>query len=135
MQRATVQVVGPGDRSSEGPQTPGMHRDEAFADEGSWVGLVRAGPGQVSGWHHHGEYETFFYCVSGRVRLEHGRGGLESAEARAGDFARIPKGVVHRESNPEERSRWPWCSAWDPAFRWSTWRAPMPEVGSQAGRR
>jgi uncharacterized RmlC-like cupin family protein len=102
MQRATVQVVGPGDRSSEGPQTPGMHRDEAFADEGSWVGLVRAGPGQVSGWHHHGEYETFFYCVSGRVRLEHGRGGLESAEARAGDFARIPKGVVHRESNPED---------------------------------
>lgn len=61
MQRATVQVVGPGDRSSEGLQTPGMRREEAFADEASWVGLVRAEPGQVSGWHHHGDYETFFY--------------------------------------------------------------------------
>lgn len=102
MQRETVQVVGPDDRSSAGPQTPGMRREEAFADEGSWVGLVGTEPGQVSGWHHHGEYETFFFCVSGRVRLEHGPGGQETAEAGAGDFGRIPKGVIHRESNPGE---------------------------------
>jgi uncharacterized RmlC-like cupin family protein len=100
MQPAVVHVVGPDGRSSEGPQTPGMRREAAFAEEGSWVGYVRTEPGQVSGWHHHGEYETFFYCISGRVRLEHGPGGRETAEAGSGDFARIPKGVIHRESNP-----------------------------------
>lgn len=104
MQRETVQVVGPDDRSWAGPQTPGMRREEAFADKGSWVGLVRSEPGQVSGWHHHAEYETFFYCISGRLRLEHGSGSGEAAEAGPGDFARIPKGVVYRESNPGEEA-------------------------------
>ncbi len=102
MQRETVQVVGPSDRSSDGPQTPGMLREQAFAEEGSWVGFVRTEPGMVSGWHHHGEYETFFYCISGRVRVEHGSGGREATEAGPGDFGRIPKGTVHRESNPGE---------------------------------
>ena len=102
MERGMVQVVTPGDRSSDGPQTPGMLREQAFSEEGSWVGFVRTEPGIVSGWHHHGEYETFFYCVSGRVRVEHGPGGREASEAGPGDFARIPKGTVHRESNPGE---------------------------------
>jgi uncharacterized RmlC-like cupin family protein len=100
MQREMVQVVTPGDRSSEESPTPGLRREQAFSDEGSWVGLARTEPGMVSGWHHHGEYETFFYCVSGRVRVEHGPGGREAAEAGPGDFGRIPKGTVHRESNP-----------------------------------
>ncbi len=104
MDRTTVQVVSP-DRRVEGPQTPRMRREQAFAGDGSWVGLVRSEPRQVSGWHHHGDHETFFYCLSGRVRLEFGPGGQDVAEATAGDFARIPKGVVHRESNPGEEEQ------------------------------
>ena len=100
MREETVQVVGPDDRSSEGAQTPGLRREQAFADQRTWVGLVRTEPGQVSGWHHHGGHETFAYCISGRIRVEHGSGGRDVEEAGAGDFVRIPKGVVHRESNP-----------------------------------
>jgi uncharacterized RmlC-like cupin family protein len=59
-------------------------------------------PGQISGWHHHGEFDTFFYCIAGRVRIEHGPGGAEVDEAEPGDFGRIPRGVVHRESNPAD---------------------------------
>jgi uncharacterized RmlC-like cupin family protein len=100
MQDETVRVVGPGHRSSEALPTPGMRREQAFSDERTWVGLVRTEPGRVSGWHHPGKYETYFYCISGRVRIEHGPGGRDAGEAGAEDFARIPSGLVHRESNP-----------------------------------
>lgn len=99
MRGGMVEVVGPTDRASEESPTPGMRREQAFSDQGRWVGLARTEPGSVSGWHHHGEYDTFFYCVSGSVRVEHGSGGGEVADVRAGDFATIPKGIVHRESN------------------------------------
>ena len=56
----------------------------------------------MSGWHHHGDFETFFYCIAGRVRVEHGPGGTQSVEAGPDDFGRIAKGVVHRESNPAD---------------------------------
>lgn len=102
MQRDGVEVVTSGDRAPEASPTPGMVREQAFADEGTWVGLARTGRGQVSGWHHHGEYETFFYCIAGRVRVEHGPGGRQVADVGVGDFAKIPRGIVHRESNPAD---------------------------------
>ena len=98
----SVNVVRPEDRSTEASPTPGLVREQAFADRGSWVGLARAEPGQVSGWHHHGDFDTFFYCIAGRVRVEHGPGGTQAVEAGPGDFGRIPRGVVHRESNPAD---------------------------------
>jgi len=54
----------------------------------------------VSGWHHHGEYETSSHIVSGTLRLEFGPGGQQVLDARAGDFGYVPPGVVHREGNP-----------------------------------
>lgn len=48
MREETVQVVGPDGRSSEGAQTPGLRREQAFADQTTWVGLVRAEPGQTA---------------------------------------------------------------------------------------
>ncbi len=101
MQRDGVEVVTSGNRAPEVSPTPGMVREQAFADEVTWVGLARTEPGRVSGWHHHGEYETFFYCIAGRVRVEHGHGGRQVADVRAGDFAKIPRRIVHRESNPD----------------------------------
>lgn len=61
---------------------------------------MRTAPGQVSGWHHHGEYETFAFMISGSIRFEFGPGGTETAGGGTGGFAYVPKGVVHRESQP-----------------------------------
>jgi uncharacterized RmlC-like cupin family protein len=93
--------VTPSERT-EGDQTPGMIREQAIAVEGMWAGLVRTEPQMVSGWHHHGDYETSIYIVSGSLRMESGPGGSEVVEAGPGDFVHVPKGAVHREGNPAD---------------------------------
>jgi uncharacterized RmlC-like cupin family protein len=94
-----IQVVTPADRTA-GPPTSGMDRQQAFAGEGVWAGFVRTDAGMLSGWHHHGEYESVIYVLTGALRMESGPGGQEVVEARPGDFLRVPRGVVHREGNP-----------------------------------
>jgi uncharacterized RmlC-like cupin family protein len=94
-----VRRVAPGDRVEADP-TPGMLREEAIAADGLWAGLVRTDPRAVSGWHHHGDYETSIYVVHGRVRIESGPGGCDAVEGEPGDFLHVPRGAVHRELNP-----------------------------------
>ncbi|WP_435057737.1 cupin domain-containing protein [Streptomyces sp. bgisy060] len=98
-QHHRILVVAPGDRRA-GPRTPGMERQEAVVTDGTWSGFVRTEPGMVSGWHHHGAYETIAYVLTGSLKLEFGPGGSDTVEASPGDFVYVPKGVVHRESNP-----------------------------------
>jgi uncharacterized RmlC-like cupin family protein len=81
-------------------QTVGMTRHLAVATEEALVGLVRTAPDMVSGWHHHGEYETYAYVVSGSGTFEFGSTGSETIDAGPGDFIHIPAQLVHRESNP-----------------------------------
>jgi uncharacterized RmlC-like cupin family protein len=83
-----------------GPATPGMTRQQALATGGMWSGFVRTEPGMVSGWHHHGEYDTVIYVLAGEMRMEFGPDGADSVEAGPGDFLFVPRGAVHRESNP-----------------------------------
>lgn len=85
-----------------GQWTAGMTRQEAFATGSLWAGLVRTDPGMRSGWHHHGEHETAIYVLSGRMRMESGPAGSDVVLAEAGDFIFVPRGVIHRESNPTE---------------------------------
>jgi uncharacterized RmlC-like cupin family protein len=94
-----VRVVRAGERRA-GPVTAGMVREEAFATGGMWSGTARTEPGMVSGWHHHGDYETTIYVLSGALRLEFGPGGADAVQAGPGDFVHVPAGVVHREGNP-----------------------------------
>jgi uncharacterized RmlC-like cupin family protein len=94
-----IVVVTPG-RRRPGPSTPGMERQEAFATDRMWSGVARTEPGMVSGWHHHGEYETTIYVLTGSLRMEFGPDGSTTLEAGPGDFVYVPKGAVHRESNP-----------------------------------
>lgn len=94
-----IMRVSPSERTT-GPPTPGMDRQQAFATDDTWAGLVRTDSGMVSGWHHHGEYETAIYVLTGSLKMEFGPGGSNSVEAGPGDFVLVPKGVVHRESNP-----------------------------------
>ena len=98
-EQGRILVVTPGDRRP-GPSTPGMDRQEAFATGGMWSGTARTEAGMVSGWHHHGEYETTIYVLTGALRMEFGPGGASTVEAGPGDFVYVPKGVVHREANP-----------------------------------
>lgn len=97
-----VRRVAPDERT-EGAATPGMIREEAVATDGMWAGLVRTRPGMVSGWHHHGTYETAIYVISGALRMEFGPGGAETLEGRLGDFVYVAPGAVHRESNPSDQ--------------------------------
>lgn len=98
-QQDQIRVVTPADRTA-GPKTPGMDRQQAVTNDRIWAGFVRTDPGMVSGWHHHGEYETVIYVLTGSLRMEFGPGGANVVEARPGDFVSVAKGVVHRESNP-----------------------------------
>ncbi|MFJ8109860.1 cupin domain-containing protein [Streptomyces sp. NPDC096132] len=94
-----VLVVTP-DGRRPGPPTPGMDRQQAFATEGTWSGFVRTEAGMVSGWHHHGACESVIYVLTGALRMEFGPDGSNTVEAGPGDFVYVPKGMVHRESNP-----------------------------------
>src|ERR1700710_3177740 len=88
------------DELSDSDPTPGMSRQLALHRDGMWSGTVDTDPHAISGWHHHGDYETTLYIVSGQMRLESGPGGSHVVEAGPGDFLRVPAGAVHRESNP-----------------------------------
>jgi uncharacterized RmlC-like cupin family protein len=96
-----VRRIAPGERT-EGAPTPGMIREQAVATDHMWAGLVRTEAGMVSGWHHHGGYESTIYVLSGALRMEFGPGGAEVLEAGPGDFLYVAPGAVHRESNPRD---------------------------------
>jgi uncharacterized RmlC-like cupin family protein len=80
-----------------------MVREQAFATEDRWVGVVRTEPGVRSGWHHHGDTETYFYVLSGAMELEFGPGGHERLRVSAGDYAHVPGGLIHREGTTPDQ--------------------------------
>lgn len=98
-----VRVITAGERQvSDADATTGMVREQALAGDGVWVGLVRTAPGRPSGWHHHGDHDTYIYVQSGQVRIEFGPGGQESVAAGPGDFLHVPDNTIHREVNPAD---------------------------------
>jgi uncharacterized RmlC-like cupin family protein len=94
-----VRRIRPEDRS-EGQPTPGMRRMQAAGTDRSWAGYVTTEAGMVSGWHHHGDYESHIYVLAGALRMESGPGGQDVVEAQPGDFVFVPPHTVHREGNP-----------------------------------
>jgi len=77
-------------------QTAAIAREQAFATADRWIGYVRTEPGEWSGWHHHGDTDTYFYMLRGQLEFELGSDGSGLA-IRPGDFAHMPPHVVHRE--------------------------------------
>ena len=105
-----ILVVTPGARTP-GPSTPGMDRQEAFATDRMWSGFARTEVGMVSGWHHHGEYETTIYVLRGALRMEFGPDGLNTVEAGPGDFVYVPRVLCTERATPPPS--WPtllWCA-------------------------
>jgi uncharacterized RmlC-like cupin family protein len=80
--------------------TPGMRREEAFSEDGVWVGTVHTDPGAETGWHHHGRYASWIYVVTGRPLVEFGPEGADSVVAEPGDVIVVAPGAIHRESCP-----------------------------------
>jgi uncharacterized RmlC-like cupin family protein len=84
-----------------GVKTPGILREKAFDLASVLFSKSTIAPKNVSAWHHHGARELFGFTLSGRLSLEYGPDGKESADLREGDFFRIPPGLVHRDVNPD----------------------------------
>ncbi len=87
-------------RGDRGPATGlpvGSTGEEAFADAGAWVGFIELPPGAASGWHHHGEWDSYACVLAGVLRWEYGPGGSDAIEVGAGDTARMPGHRVHRD--------------------------------------
>jgi uncharacterized RmlC-like cupin family protein len=100
---SSIHRISPEERV-EGQPTPGMTREQAVQTDGVWAGSVRTDAGMVSGWHHHGAYESVIYVLNGALRMEFGPGGVEAFDAGPGDFVYVGKGIVHRESNPSDEA-------------------------------
>ena len=96
---STIYRVTPQERV-EGQPTQGIMREQAMQTDGMWAGVARTDAGMVSGWHHHGGYESAIYVLTGSLRMEFGSDGLESFDAGPGDFVFVGKHAVHREGNP-----------------------------------
>ncbi len=79
-----------------GVKTAGMRRQQAFTAEDRWVGYVSSEPGDWSGWHHHGEHDTYLYIVAGGIEFEYGE-ARDRVSVNTGEFGHMPNHVVHRE--------------------------------------
>lgn len=75
----------------------GSFGEEAFADPGAWVGFIELPPGATSGWHHHGQWDSYACVLGGVLRWEYGPDGTDAVEVGAGDTGRMPARVVHRD--------------------------------------
>ena len=109
-ERGQIRVVTPGERTA-GPSTPGMERQQAFATDAMWSGLVRTEAGMISGWHHHGEYETTIYVLSGALRMEFGataRPPLRPVPATSSTCPRVR--CTGRAIPPPTRPTSSWCA-------------------------
>jgi uncharacterized RmlC-like cupin family protein len=91
-----VRVVRPDDRT-RADAAPGLTLETVASEAGFWAGVGGIEPGTISGWHHHGDWETVAYVRRGTLRLESGPGGREVVEAASGDFVLIPGQAIHRE--------------------------------------
>jgi uncharacterized RmlC-like cupin family protein len=90
------------ERHVQTTQTSGMVREEALHSDKMWVGIAHNAPNAFSGWHHHGDYESAIYVLTGRVHIECGLGGRTLLDGGPGDFLLIPAREIHREGNPTD---------------------------------
>ena len=87
-------------------QRSDLVREIGFETKGLLVARTRISGGNASAWHHHGKWEIYAFMISGGVRFDYVDGKTISEEVMAGDFFRIPEGLVHRDTNlsPDEEA-------------------------------
>jgi uncharacterized RmlC-like cupin family protein len=79
------------------PALSDVDRRGQFERAGRWADWIRNDAGDVSGWHHHADNDTYVYVSRGSVTFECGQDGADSAVARPGDFVIVPAHTIHRE--------------------------------------
>ena len=99
---STIYRVSPEERV-EGQFTQGISREQAVKTHAMWSGFARTEPGMVSGWHHHGGYETTIYVLSGSLRMEFGSGGGARLWTRADVLRAGDSGDEQRSDREEQR--------------------------------
>lgn len=92
--------------ANESADMAGFGRRQVFETGNVRVGETRVGPGAASSWHHHGTRTLYGFVVAGQLILQFGPQGGESVRTSAGDFFRIPAGLVHRDVNPAGVETW-----------------------------
>ena len=81
----------------QGPITPGQNRRKAITADGLWVGECHVTAlDEPSQWHHHADFDSVMYMLSGRIRVDFGEGGEKSFEIGKGDYAYFPRRAIHR---------------------------------------
>ena len=113
MSQPRVRVVGPDERSTDTPQTPGLFREVAFdarnPDAHTLSGfLSTVKPGAATGAHHHGDQETILYVLDGVARYRWGNELEHVVEAGPGSFVFIPGGIIHQEINASSDDATTW---------------------------
>jgi uncharacterized RmlC-like cupin family protein len=98
----TVDVASPAvvRREERRPATDlpiGSSGEEVFHDPAAWLGVLELAPGAASGWHHHGDWDSYAYVIEGVLRWEYGPGGGAFIQVTAGDVGRMPARLVHRD--------------------------------------
>ena len=113
MSEPTIRVVGPDERSTNTPQTPGLLREVAFDGSNPDARVLSAflstvEPGAATGAHHHGDQETVLYVLNGTARYRWGDRLQHVTEAGPGSFVFIPAEIIHQEINAsvEEPTSW-----------------------------
>jgi uncharacterized RmlC-like cupin family protein len=101
MDGETVHRIAPADRAAA-DLVAGVAREQAVSTDGMWAGFVTTEAGMDSGWHHHGDYESTIYVLSGALRMEFGPSGREVIDAEPGDFLYVAPHAIHREGNPTD---------------------------------
>ncbi len=85
------------DQLVDGPMTPGQSRKKALEVGNLWVGECQVTAyDEPSQWHHHKEFDSVMYMLSGRIRVDFGATGQDAFEIGAGDYAYFPRRAIHR---------------------------------------
>jgi quercetin dioxygenase-like cupin family protein len=96
-----VEVRGGDELAPSAAATPNLTREVAFETDDALLARVELADGSASGWHSHGDRDAYGVVLEGRARVEYGPGGDDSIEVGAGEFVRLPAGLVHRAVAPE----------------------------------
>jgi uncharacterized RmlC-like cupin family protein len=86
------------ERAAKVSEANAVDRQNLVTSSGAWTGVAYTAAGVPSAWHHHDDNDSFGYVISGRLLLEFGAGGKESAEVGPGEAFHVPKNLIHRET-------------------------------------